>query len=184
MLVTPNFVRENLPTAVSILKEVYPQFKYQDFWNIKVGHSRSSWGTIYLSERGFRLTISNCFNEIKDENKAYNKFMSTLIHELIHTIPGCWDHKYKFQVVADLVNAKYPHFNICRATSMRDFGINKQRRDYSWVVYCSDCNQTYKYRRQPKYSDCIKLCRCGRCKSHNLNCMPIDKFRMISNIAI
>lgn len=190
MIINYKTVNEYLNKAINILKECYPQFDYKGFSNIKIGHSKTNWGSVHKKNGIYRLTVSDCFNEINDEKKAQIRFTSMLIYELIHTIPGCWDHKNGFKRIASYVNAKYPEYEICRATAMTKYGISRERRDFTWMVYCETCSKVYKYRKAPKYRDYIRSCRCGRCNSNKLICMPINDFKrvystsLINNLAI
>lgn len=71
-----------------------------------IGNCRREWVGDYFTG-GYKFVIS-CTAIIADDEKAlYN----TLYHEVIHTLPGCFNHGKSFKTVMDKVNDTY-HTNI------------------------------------------------------------------------
>ena len=98
MELTIGMIEQNIDKAIDIIKEVYPQFNYLGFSKIKISRSRTTHACVTFNRRTNtfeELTVSNIFNEFKDDNIAKEKLLVTLVHELLHTIPGCQDHKGK-----------------------------------------------------------------------------------------
>lgn len=151
MKITYSLLDEYIQKGVAILHEVYPSFQYLGFTSVKIGRSRTHWATIKknLYTGACALNVSNCFNDIPDEHKAQTKLLSTIIHELIHTIPGCMNHGPNFKYYAGLVNGKYPALDIKRATSMEEFGV--QEKEPTYVISCGICHKQWNYYRKPRY---------------------------------
>ena len=45
--------------------------------------------------------------------------LNTIMHELLHTVPGCFTHKGKWKLYADYVNKKLPQYTIKRVSKER-----------------------------------------------------------------
>ena len=178
MKVTYDLIDNTLQEGVSILSEVYPSFRYKGFTKVKIGKSRTSWGSVrvHTGDDSWELHISNCFEDIQDERRARNRLLSTIVHELIHTIPGCLNHGSNFKYYASLVNRRYPNLKIQRCTSMKEFGI--QDRKPSYILKCSGCGKTWNYSRKPKIFDYITRYSCPYCHNAALH------FTRIQNIDI
>lgn len=180
MKITYVLIKQNINEGIRILKEVYPSFQYKGFTKIRISKARSKWGSVkYNRVMGtFELTISNVFEDIKNDREASEKLLSTVIHELIHTIPGCMNHGFNFKYYAALVNKKYPKLNIQRCTSMSQFGIQKAKKEPLYVVVCNNCKRKWNYYRRSKIFDCISRCKCPYCTTYTL------VFSKIKDIAI
>lgn len=170
MKVTYKLVNEAVNKAVNIISDVYPSFQYKEFTKIRISKARSKWGSVKINLRTkeYELTISNVFEEISDDKKANEKLLGTVIHELIHTIPGCMNHGNNFKYYAGLVNRKYPFLHIQRCTSMQEYGIQRQKKVPTYVASCSICKHVWNYYRRPKLIDCISYCDCPYCKTKTL----------------
>lgn len=171
MKVTFNLIEETVDKGVSILKEVYPSFNYKGFSRVRISKARSKWGSVRYNRNFdiYELTISNVFEEIPDEDKAKNRILSTVIHELIHTIPGCMNHGYNFKYYASLVNRKYPSLQIQRCTSMEECGVQKKKKDFTYIIKCNFCGHEFKYRRKPQVLGYLNCCRCPYCRTYKLS---------------
>lgn len=180
MKVTYALINQVVGESVQILKEVYPSFQYKGFTKVRISKARSKWGSVKknCSTGDFALTISNCFEEIPDEKRARTKLLSTVTHELIHTIPGCMNHGSNFKYYAALVNRKYPALQIQRCTSMESLGIQKNTKNYPYIAKCNICNKEWKWTRKPRIFNYISACECPYCKVKSL------AFTKISGITI
>lgn len=73
---------------------------------------------------------------------------NTIIHELLHSVVPYAKHGYDWQRLADKVKQNYPQYDIKRATSSKEFGIDlggkiKQPSDL-YVVRCEKCGKVIK----------------------------------------
>lgn len=92
-------------------------------------------------------------------NCSEQDIKNTLLHELIHTIDGCFNHGDRFKYYAEKVNQKYG-YHIARANSVKGF---KEQIKYRYIVKCTKCGISKKYL---KKSDVVKYpslyrCPCG-----------------------
>lgn len=176
MKVTYAIINQAVNAGVQILKEVYPSFQYKGFVKVRISKARSKWGSVKLDYHtgDFSLTISDCFEEIPDENKARIRLLSTVVHELIHTIPGCMNHGSNFKYYAALVNRKYPALKIQRCTSMKEVGVCANTKPARYIAKCSCCGKEWKYSRRPKIISCIDQCKCPYCSTKTLFFSKID----------
>ena len=160
-------VYSTLDFSNRLLEEVYSKYNRPTIVNIKYTRARSYWAKICKRGTGmYELILSNVFEDIPNENIARDRFTSSIIHELIHTIPGCWDHKCKFQLLCSLVNTKYPQYNLQTSTSTEDVGLVIEEKTPRYTVVCKHCGKEYKYWRKPRYS--LDSYSCGNCKHNDL----------------
>ena len=172
MELTIGVIEQNIDKAIGIIKEVYPQFNYLGFGRIKISRSRTTHACVTFNRRTNtfeELTVSNIFNEFKDDNVAKEKLLVTLVHELLHTIPGCQDHKGKWKALAGLVNKKHPFFNIGRTDNFYPYLKNEEftkvmkTKEATWRLRCPECGKVYDYTRKSKYGGAYE---CGVCHTH------------------
>ncbi len=170
MKLTYDLIKEKIDKAVDIIKDIYPSFQYKGFTKVRISKARSKWGSVKYNRitGDFALTISNVFEDIQNDDKANEKLLNTVVHELIHTIPGCMNHGPNFKYYAALVNNKYPKLNIQRCTSMGQFGIQKTKKEPLYIATCSKCRRNWKYYRKPKLFDYISKCKCPYCTTYTL----------------
>ena len=169
MKLTREYVESVLCVANSIVRDCVKDYEEPIISEIKISPARSFWGKIkYLGGRSFSLKISGVFEEIGDDTvMARNRFMSTLVHELLHTVRGCMNHGREWKSLASIINKHYPELRIQRCTPMSEFGIKKKTPTYRYVVICHNCG--YYYYRQ-KGTDTTRpaflnaFCSCGNCR--------------------
>lgn len=100
----------------------------------------------------------------------------TIMHELIHTCDGCFNHGKLFQRYARMVNKAY-NMNIGTyvdkesVVAVRESGLQPKRKKPqkdSWVFKCInvDCNYRWEYSRKPKW-----------CKGYNTTNMVVQNVR-------
>lgn len=168
MKITYNLINKYIQKGAEILSEVCPIFIYQGFTRVRIGRSRTSWGSIKKNTRtgACELTISNCFEAIPDEGKAQIRLLSTITHELIHTIPGCMNHGSSFKYYAALVNERYPELDIQRTHSMTEFGIKEKEPTY--IVQCGVCHRQWSYHRKPRCYEHLERYVCPICNLSTL----------------
>ena len=90
---------------------------------------------------------------------------NTIIHELIHTCPGCMNHGYEWKRRGDRVN-RMLGYNITRETEVEGLeaaGVEVKKEEYKYALECVVCKHQFKFQRW-----CSKLenpsrwkCGCG-----------------------
>ena len=166
MRINYSTINKALDNAYDVLSKVVPEFKKPIIREIKVGKSRTHWATISKHGTGdFTLRVSNVYESIADEDAAKQRLESTIIHEVIHTLPNCFNHGYYFKKWAARVNFNYPQYSIQRCTSMEDFGIKRKQTDYKYKLTCS-CGKEFLYKKKRWWFDSLSGCTCPHCKGH------------------
>ena len=172
MKLTTSLIREHLRLAANIIKDCYPNFIFKDSYYIRISNARSYWAKIWP---GKQLFVSNCFEDIEDEAVAVVNLTGVMIHELIHTIPGCNNHGTNFKRICSIIKSRYPQYkeHLQRCSNMEVIGI--KARPYRYQIHCSHCGKIYNYTRKPKWSKTIieTRCSCGVCKYKTLKLIAL-----------
>lgn len=149
-------IRDALETAHCILEDVLTTYKRPYINDITICKAKSYWAAIKIgiNKNEYNLKVSNVFNDINDLDEFNNKLISTMIHECIHTIPGCWNHQQKFKAIAALVNSKYPRYYVGRATSVAS--LVEKPHEFKYRVTCKCCGHNNYYMRKPQIYDYCK----------------------------
>lgn len=116
--------------------------------------AKKRWGQTCRRADGFHINISSVLLRDDVSDKATK---DTIIHEILHTVDGCFDHKAKWQTMANKVNKAYG-YNIKRCTSSEEKGIDssiieKPTHNKIYFVRCEKCGAEIIRRRK---SDLIK----------------------------
>lgn len=101
-----------------------------------------------------------------------DNFHSTLAHETIHTLVGCYNHGPNFKAAGEKLASVYSGIVINRLTC--DPGYNKfarskktyvpkEERKYKYKVVCPKCGQIFYRERLSKLIKSPEKFRCGRC---------------------
>lgn len=169
-------INSAIAKAINILEQCYNQFNKPYIYKIEYKpNSKSYWAKIGRNSKkhpGYFLRIGGLFQLIPDEELAKIRFQSTIIHELIHTIPGCMNHGSKFQRICYLVNKKYPQYKLQTATGAEDFGIQLDEPIPKYKIICKCCGKEYLYQRKPKLN--INMYKCSKCGKSNLELININ----------
>ena len=163
-----NEINDTLKLANSVISNTYSNYKCPTIVNIKYTKATSYWARIKIRGDGmYELIVSNIFESIPDENVARLRFQSSMIHELIHTIPGCWDHRRKFQTICRMINYKYPEYNLQTSTDTESLGLVIEEKTPRYIVVCKHCKHEYKYYKKPRYN--LDNYVCGHCGHSNFD---------------
>ena len=172
--VTPKNIENALTLAGNILIETIPNFKIPNISRVKITNASSYWANIGRDREtpnSFAIHISKTFEKIPDPIRAENRFHSCMIHEMIHTIPGCNNHGKKFKRMCSLVNKKYPKYQVQTSTSSEDYGIPRENKNPKYIIQCKECGKKYFYFKLPKYPISEYVCKCG--KENTLEIFPL-----------
>ena len=110
----------------------------------------------------FDINISEALLDDKvDDQIALN----TIMHEILHTIPGCFNHGKKWKAYANYINQKLPQYNITRVAVNDSVGVHTEHEKplFNYVLRCSECGQEIKRQRKSKVITNYKKYRCGKC---------------------
>ncbi len=140
---------------------------YRAVASLKINdRAKCRWGScLPLPDGTFEISISYRLLADGVDDSAVK---GTIIHELLHTVPGCANHGKLWQSYAALVNARYPQYNIKRTASFDEKGVpaeDRVVRQYTakYKIVCTRCGAC-SYR---KKSSAVILhpekYRCGKC---------------------
>ncbi len=106
-------------------------------WQVNT-RSNTRWGQCrQLASGVFEISIAAC---LLSDDVDIQKAKDTIVHELLHTLPGCMDHSTKWKAMAQKVNRSLPGYRIQRTTSREEKGItNSQESRY--LLRCSGCGR-------------------------------------------
>lgn len=170
MQLTENLIYEYIDKASDILETCCDSYQKPVISSVKISRARSYWAVVkYTGYGSFQIRVSDVFNEIPKYQDFNKRLTSCMIHELIHTIPGCMNHGDSFKSVASLVNRSFPEYEIRTSTDVSTVGISvESSRPDRYVVKCKNCNIEWRYKRRPTWWEYIRLCECNSCRKSNL----------------
>ena len=102
----------------------------------------------------------------------------TIIHEILHTCPGSFNHGYEWKHRASIVNRKLG-YNIETCASTKELeaqGVKVQRRDWKYALECVDCGKQFKYKRWCESLENPSRYRCGSCHGELKTISLDDRF--------
>lgn len=110
----------------------------------------------------FDISISSVLLADEVDDRAT---LNTIMHELLHTVPGCFNHNGKWKVYAEFVNKRLPKYNIKRIADSNETGIVVERKApvYRYILRCTKCGQEIKRQKETKVVINYKRYRCGKC---------------------
>ena len=174
-------IQDAVDNANKYLLEAYPQYIEPDFIQVKYTKATSYWANIRtlpkelfdnsVGKKAYLIKIGSMFSKISDPKLRLHRFQECIIHELIHTIDGCMNHKTKFKAIAAKVCRRHPQFNIHTSTAAEDFGVIFEPVKYNYEIRCMNCGKVYNYLRKPRYQ--ISKYQCTCCKSCSLSMKKI-----------
>ncbi len=95
-----------------------------------------------------------------------------IAHELIHTIPGCYNHGPAFQEAANKLNAYYPKlYNVQVETNLADYGLFASALN-RYKIVCQHCQYTMYRQRMSKTLRHIDRYCCPMCHG------PLEVYRL------
>ena len=167
MKLNEDLIREYVNKSNDILCKYIPNYEPINPMTLKVKISKmkSAWANIKRIRIGrichYELKVSDIFNYIDNDSKAEMKLMSTIIHEVIHTIPGCFNHGVNFQACAYMISSK-TCYKITTSANSVYVGVSEE--SYSkYMIQCLNCNHKYYYQRRPKNWDNVSKYECTIC---------------------
>ena len=172
MQLTEALIEQYIEDAKIIIGRCYQSFVPPTIVKITISKARSYWAQIkHVNGNHYELRVSDVFNKITEEHLFHKRLMSCMIHELIHTMPECWNHGVMFKKMAAVINHYYPEFDVQTGTVGEAFGIKEDTYVIRYVVKCVNCGAESKYVRKPKIWQYINkknspyaCCRCGKSK--------------------
>lgn len=121
----------------------------------------------------FKIEINK---DLLDDRNPNTPLVETIIHELLHTIPGCFNHGEKWQGIVDTIN-QHTGLHISRTSTIEDKGLvvfSRPDRAPLYRVTCPACGRSIEYRRAAKVILHPERFVCGYCHKDGL---MVEKLR-------
>lgn len=121
--------------------------------------AKKTYGKCEAIPGGFAISLSKFFKD-----NPVEEVMQTLVHEVLHTIPGCMNHARSWKEAAAVVNSVYG-YDVSRLSSMEMANLTAadvqvQRR---YTIVCFDCATELYRERKSKLITHTHNYSCGRC---------------------
>ena len=131
-------------------------------WQINT-RAKKRWGQCHKNPDGtYIISISH---RLLADNVENDGAKNTIIHELLHSVKGCMNHKEEWKYQAEKVNRAYG-YNIKRCSSSEEKGVEGLESIPQAIKYqfkCKDCGKVYSRTRASKFTNNWQRYRCGVC---------------------
>ena len=162
MSITIDLIKEYVEKCSGMISKCFPDFKKPQFDSIKITRARSFWGSVYAKPNGcYELKISNVFDEIKDKDLFSKRLTSCVVHEIIHTLPGCMNHGKNFKARCNVFNEMFPGFDVQTRTAMCNYGVRSEPKKVKFRMIGEKCYKSWDYMRTPTYP--VSDYSCSKC---------------------
>lgn len=111
-----------------------------------LGRCKARYSPITGNYSMYEIEINPCMLGDDVEDKVTK---NTIIHELIHTCPGCMNHGHEWKRRADRVN-RMLGYNVQRVTEsekLESAGVELKRREFKYALVCEKCGAEIKRKR-------------------------------------
>lgn len=119
--------------------------KYGNIVKLEVNYRfKKTWGQCsYVNKNENKFKIEIAAKLLQDDIDDIST-KNTIIHELLHSCKDCMNHGNEWKRLANIVNKKYPQYNIKRTTSNKSKGIEYEDKDFNYILECKKCgNKLY-----------------------------------------
>ena len=150
-------IKDTVKKCFDMLLEV--EIKWGDITTIMIDEKMYSYLGV-CSRRGgrFKITINPALLDSSETDLE-----DTILHEMIHTVDGCWNHGAEWKRKAKMINDRFG-YNISRCGNTD--AVEKRREEhspYKYAVECPVCGYRWKYRRWCKTVAHPDHYRCTEC---------------------
>ena len=145
--------------CMKMLDEINIPYKNPNKWRVSKRMTRA-FGQYSISKHEIAIT-----DRLLDDRLPVKMLENTIIHELIHTCDGCYNHGNKFQAYAKKVNRELG-YNISTYVSKEESIVMdaiykpKERR---YEVICPTCEHVFSYKVRGKVYQHPELYICKAC---------------------
>lgn len=130
---------------------------------ITQGKMKTSWGTCKKYPNGtYSIKISD---RLLNEDSSIKGLKATIVHELLHTCPGCMNHGAQWKAYAKAVNQKYD-YSVQRCNSAEEKGVSPEAivKSAKYAFKCKKCGSIITRERRSKFTMHPERFRCSLCK--------------------
>lgn len=126
---------------------------------IYLTRATKTYGKCERIDGGFAIHVSKYF---KDNDEG--ELMNMLVHEVLHTVPNCFDHGKSWKSAAELANKTFG-YNISRLSNFKMNGMSESQKEvmYKYIIVCEDCGNELRRQRKSKLVTNVEKYTCGAC---------------------
>lgn len=139
--------------CMELLRNINIPFEEPVAWTVNTRATRR-WGQCRRRYNGYYYAYEyhiNISSLLLDERASEKDLIETILHELIHTCPGCMNHGHEWKTYADVVNRKYG-YNISRLKKGEEESaalmIENKKANANYVCVCEKCGHEFFYSRR------------------------------------
>ncbi|MBQ7768558.1 MAG: sprT domain-containing protein [Oscillospiraceae bacterium] len=107
-------------------------------WSVNT-RAKARWGYCVKVSKGlFDIQIATALLQDDVDDQAVK---DTIVHELLHTIPGCFKHTGKWKQYANTINRLLPQYKIKRGSSYEEKGLEdlRPKPQCRYILKCLRC---------------------------------------------
>lgn len=107
-------------------------------WSVNT-RAKARWGYCVIVSKGlFDIQIAAALLQDDVDDQAVK---DTIVHELLHTIPGCFKHTGKWKQYANTINRLLPQYKIKRGSSYEEKGLEdlRPKPQCRYILKCLRC---------------------------------------------
>ena len=127
-------------------------------WN---GRISTKWGYCRKVNNGFEISICSRLGEDDIKRK---KILSVILHEILHTCPGCFNHGAQWKTYGKLIKINYG-IKIKKESSAEELNV-----PYKYILKCKNCKTKYYYAMKPRLTNK----KCKICNSNNFKFKELE----------
>jgi len=156
---TTNDILAEIKEDVELLAAIgYPEIK-RNTYSVKINNKRAH-ALGRCGNRGgthYTITINGYHLRLSPAAEVHN----TIMHEVIHSLPGCMNHGEKWKYAAQRVNRFYdfPTISRCANVMQKEEFNDYVNATFKYIVECQGCHQKFRFMRKSKT---VKACEDGR----------------------
>jgi predicted SprT family Zn-dependent metalloprotease len=123
------------------------------------------WGQCRKVPGGYSININAT---LLDERNSEDGLMNTILHELAHTVDGCYNHGAKWKKVANEIYLAFG-YKVKRTNSAEEKGVLQETEPkiiYKYQFRCKKRGRVVRRERASKFTQHYDLYRCGCCGGH------------------
>ena len=155
-------LNEYVKKCMGILDDL--SIPYGNVVKFKQNSRAKRWGLCKRVAGGFEIQINSCFLDERNDEKG---LMNTILHELIHTCDGCFNHGAKWQAYGEKVQNAYG-YRISRTSTAEEKGlsadaISQRLKRAKYTITCSKCGTVFYRERKSDVTEHPDHYRCGAC---------------------
>ena len=165
-------VKKEVDEILHLLAQAgYPEVLKQTYKIELSSRRKNNFGKCAQERGSTNFTLSFNSNYIKYASPEH--VHETILHECIHSVPGCMNHGAKWKAIGEYMSTHYQFTTPTRLTHDENYNKNYLRAKtnyytYKYAIVCDSCGKTWRYKRKSRIIDSAPkgTCTCPYCSGH------------------